>query len=143
MTTLSLGTKILVTSVMLLFVVIMVFSYFSEFDVKALAFAGFFALIAAMPWIDPKRPGRLGGLVALGFAAAFGHYCLVILSGSITLPRACGGKRLFCDAENFLFGIGGYPAASAPYLALVLLLAYVGIKAIRRYRREAREAPTP
>ena len=127
------GYRIAASAVFLLLAAILASGYFQNFDFDILAGAGFFAVLGALPLLDPKRPGRAGSLVALGFAAAFVHHSLAILTGTITLPGKCGGKALFCNLENYLYGIGGHPAASAPFLALAILAAYIGIRAWPRH----------
>lgn len=94
--------------------------------------AAVFLFMAALLWIKLDADSREVGLVGIMFSLG----CLFLgaqsLTGARHYPRACSGKRLWCELENALHAAGGPVLAAAPTVLLGLVVLYFSIRRVAR-----------
>jgi len=127
--------KYILSGLLLLLAGLLAFMYFRNPDsALMLGLSGFFILLAAILWIDFSKPNRALAMFGLVIALGFAYFGFAVLTGLVVYPSECSGRRAFCDLLNFLYGIGGRPAASAPMFALAIVMVGGVIATLKRSR---------
>lgn len=97
-------------------------------DFTPLGLAAIFLFMAALLWANLKPTSRELGLVGVVFSFGLLFVGAETFSGARAYPRACTGKRLWCEFENALYFLGGAPLAAAPFLLLGLVVLYISAR---------------
>lgn len=102
-------------------------------DFALIGAASIFLFLAALLWVRLQASSREFGLVGIVLGFLFLFAAAQPFIGDRPYPRACTGRRFWCEAGNLLHALGGPWLAAAPFLLLGLGVLYFSVRVVVRH----------